>query len=1243
MKNIFTTIIIIATTLFCNTLHAQFVYTNEDCAGARPLIASSNGELLDSVFQRNTYCAVASSPLTTCSAANAYYDLWYSFTATQSTAFLKISNSVQVQVFSGTCASLTSIDCDTTLTGLTPGQQYYVRTYQTNNQIANTSEFQLNLLNPLSNDDCNNASLVTVAPVDNALSYIKKYTNNAATPSGTTCASTSGWTTMNDIWFKFVATHVSHSVFYKCPTTTKTICYSGTPGSLTQTGSFNVLFGLPEGTMDLINLTPGQTYYLRTGSTTASVFSFVIASPPANDECANADTVLMSTDYNGDKSFSVSRLAATNSSTPCTAIPKDVWHIFKATVPDIVIRALGDVSGFRMQLHGGTCGSLTCLAYSTTGFISYSGLTVGNYYYLQSGNSYSPVQVCICPYINNDDCSGAITLPVNPYGNIFLNYGINSAATSSLPKCGGSQPTRDVWYKFTAVDTVCLINAFYETGNSYYEVFSGTCGSLNSIVCNISTVKRVGGLTIGNTYFVRTYDALNDGLFTFDITNVPVNDECNGATPLAIQPDLYYDNIYDNGIADATTSAAPCVVSSATKDIWYTFTPTLTSATIISHAQTSSLSTNDINFEIYSGTCVSLNSITCVTQIMQHQVITLNNLIAGQTYFIRQFGLYKQNRISIVNPPANDKITGAIALKAFPANINSLNSYTTIGATVDFGKICSSSSQPFHDVWFYFIATASAQTISIGNYDKYWNTTVASLLYKLETFHGFANDSLSLAAKLISCGGNSLSLTGLTVGDTVYIRLFDFSNASVTTIFSINITNSQSIDDPAGALQLNANNTLEYQINTSGATQTLPSSGCIINDYPDDDVWFKFTAGANAKRVIAGFETKDITLQLFSGTPGSLTAVKCSNNILILPTNIINGTTYYVRAYSKANAQASRFRIGLYDESDGVSNNCVSNNCIGPNLVANPKCESTYPFILPPNEGGISPYNNLIQGKLVEGWWNATYNTSDRWDADYPKAELGNVLGDSADERYSQNAIPRDGKGMLGMLYLSSPDWSEYVTGKLNTPMIKGKEYIVSFYVLMSSYFINTLCNNVGAYLSTDSLLSQSYNHIELKPHISNPPNQRITTTKTWTNICGTVVVTQPYQYITIGNFGPKQLNNNLPGFTYFFVDEVLVAEDLCSTVGLQEHSENNKSKIRLDAFPNPAKDYLNVKWNNPSNENVELFIYDISGRLVWQSGLIKSELTQTQIDTKHFQPGFYSVALHGKQASATAKFVIVR
>ncbi|MEP7263169.1 MAG: T9SS type A sorting domain-containing protein [Bacteroidota bacterium] len=1231
------------TLLYIIFLHAatsaQFVYTNEDCIGARPLIATTNGELTDSVFQKNTYAAVASTPNLDCSGANAYYDLWYSFTAAQSTAYLKKNSTVKIQVFSGTCASLTSISCDTNLTGLISGQQYYVRTYQTNNQIANTGEFQLNLLNPLTNDDCNNASLVTVAPGNNPLTYLKKYSTDFATASGSSCTNVAAWLTLKDVWFKFVATTSAHSIYIKCPTTTKALAFSGTPGSLTNIGSFNISFGAYEGFINLTNLTVGQTYYLAVGSPAGSPFSFVICSPPALDECANADTVMMSTGFECENTFSTNHYGATTSTSPCNdVVDRDVWHIFKATSTDIVVRALGDLPGStKLQLFDGSCGSLTCLVSYALNYFKYSGLTVGNYYYLRSGNIYQPTQICISPYINNDDCSGAVTLPVNPYGAIFSNYGFSTTATSSLPKCNNAQPSKDVWYKFTAIDTVCLINAFYESGASNYEVFSGTCGSLNSIFCSAASVKRVGGLTIGNSYYVRTYDALTSGLFTFDITSVPSNDECNGATPLAIQPDLFYDNIYDNGIADATTSAAPCVATFATNDIWYTFTPTQTSATIISHSQTSNLNTYDINFEIYSGTCGSLNNIACVTQSVQHQVITLNNLIANQTYFIRQYGVYKQNRISIVNHPSNDKITGAIALKSFPANCSSLNSYTTHGATVDFGKICSSSSQPFRDVWFYFVANASAQTISIGNYDKYWDTKVTGLNYKLETFDGFANDSVSLAAKLISCGNNSLSLTGLSVGDTVYIRLFNNGGLNTTSIFSININNSQSFDEPTGALLLNANKVLEYQISTSGATQTLPSSGCILTDFPDDDVWFKFIAGANAKRVIAGFETKNITLQLFSGTPGNLTAIMCSNNILLLPGNLTTGTTYYVRAYSKANAQASQFRIGLFDESDGVSNNCLSNNCVGPNLIANPKCESTYPFLIPPNDGTI------IQGKLTEGWWNATARTADRWDADYPIGELGNVLGDTAEEAYSKNAIPRDGKGMLGMLYQSAPDWSEYVTGKLNTPMITGKEYIVSFYVLMSSSYLNNLCNNIGAFLSTDSLLTQTSEHIELKPHISNPPNQRITATTTWTNICGSIIAAQPYQYITIGNFGPKQIANNLPGFTYFFIDEVLVAENLCSTTGIEENPAGKTTAMSLVVFPNPANDYITIQWNENITGEAVFILTDITGREIKRISAFEKSGGHTSIDTHLLSPGFYNVTLYDNKLKATSKFVISR
>jgi|GEM_PF-791300 len=1182
-------------------VQAQFVYPNENCGGALPLPVGNIGQLNDSVYQRNSYADGAQSAIPNCagSTANLRHDLWYSFIAPDSSIavvpeFLN-SSGFFYQLFSGSCGSLSSITCNSsptvfpTVSGLIPGQQYYLRTFYYGSLTnTNASNYKLSVLSKPVNDECTSAALLELSPPNSQVYRLNRFSTELATASNSSCVNTNGWTGLKDLWYKFTATSTVHTVYIESVTNgSRAICYSGAPGSLVPIAgaSFTASVSVVTGAMLLNSLTVGQSYYIRVGATASIKFSLSITGgAPANDECINADTVLMNTGYNCEKRFFVDRLNATNSAGPCNTMVKDVWYVFKATAADISIKATGDgASSLRLGLMEGNCGSLTCLVNGTNSNFNYSGLTVGNYYYLNvagSTGAESRPSLCISPKITNDECSGAIPLSVKPYGKLKQFIGSNIGATQSLTACGSPFVVKDVWFRFTATDTLHIITVDGDSNGSLFEVFSGNCNSLTSIYCSGTTptvsTGRVGGLVPGNQYYVRYYSISGgETLFSIDINSLPSNDECSGAVVLVPQQGLQYKPVLNNGINDASQSLAPCTSTTSTKDIWYQFTATDKSTAIISNRE-GPIPGEVIGFELYSGGCAGLNSITCFSQssTVAHQPLTISTLVPGQTYYLRQYGNFSTNSISIVKPPANDNITGAIQLTAAPANVQTGPSYYLHGASKQFERICNTVNTAVqHDVWFYFIASGTSHTVSTNATNSFWVEQLNGYNYRIEAFRGFAADSASLAGKLISCATNTLALGSLTPGDTVYLRIASTGSAGNTGIFGIKVSNTQSIDEPAGALLLTKTDGYQYSLSTSGATQSLPASGCKIADFPDDDIWFRFAALADSKRIIAAFETADITMQLFSGQPGSLTPVTCSDNIMVLPSTLINGSTYYLRVYTKANAVSAGFSIGLFGEDDPLNSECAAANCLGPNLVANPRCESEYEYLLPKNDKGVI----VLGRKIAEGWWSANYATSDTWNADYPATEYGNIPGNSSSV---YNKIPRSGKGMLGMLYYDGPDWNEYITGKLTQPLQAGKNYLVSFYISMSKEEPNQSCFNIGAWLSNDSIARGDSGPLEFTPDISHAAGDIVTETDTWRNICGIFHADKAYNYITIGNFGNSSLYGGAPR-TYFFVDDVVVAETSCSVLPLQLLNFNGRM--------NAAKQ-TELSWQTANEVNTKNF-----------------------------------------------------
>ena len=1140
---------------------AQFVYPNDVCSGAMPLPIGNTGQLSDSAFQWHFYANPVASTIPDCSGnlSGTARDLWYSFIAPDTSIAVvleQVVNGGRYQLFSGSCAGLTSMQCNPSplsfpdLVSLVPGQQYYLRTF------AVQTGHKLSLLSKPINDECTGAALLPVNAVNAPVSETLRFSNALSTvPLNNDCYFNAQFNAHKDLWYKFIATSTSHTVYMLTPMTqTKAQVYGGVPGNFTPLAYHNFNTGGSTANLQLSNLSIGSIYYVRVGAPVVVTFKMAIfQGTPPNDECANADTISISSSFKCENSFAVNRITATKSTMPClNSTERNLWYIFKATSTGITVSTSGDGAfALKLGLLEGSCGATSCLVNSGAANFSYNGLTVGNYYYLVAGGISSPEQtayICIAPQISNDECGNAIPLVVKPYNLLRTNIGYNKGATQSIPSCINTNNIADVWYRFNATDTACLITADAPTANFNFQVFSGGCNSLNNIHCSSSQqlpanvnerTERVGGLVIGNNYFLRYYTpGFAAGNFTIDINSLPANDTCMGAVELIPQQGLMYEPLNTNGIVHASTSLPACTAVPVTKDIWYKFTATQNTMAIISNRETGdAFDGTTLGFQVYSGGCGSLISLACIQQgspFALHKARTFTDLVPGQTYYIRQYGNVANNKITIIQKPLNDEMSGAIKLPLSSSNVQSMPSYYLHGASKQFGKICSNANYNIHhDVWFYFIATEASHTVSTSAFNSYWNEQLTGYFYRIETFSGYAADSAVLASKAINCGQGTLAVNGLAAGDTVYVRIANTSAEGNTSIFGIKVNTSQNINEPAGALVLDELNNYQYFVNTTGATQSLPAAGCSIQDFPDDDIWFKFRVSAATKRIVAGFETRDITLQLFSGMPGNLTAVQCSNNIMVLPAGLINGAEYFVRAYSKANALSVEFKIGLFGEDALMANSCVSIAELGQNLVLNPRCESEYRYLLPPNvTGGSALVLNRI---LAEGWSSASFATPDIWNADYPYGLWGNLPGNVGTSR---DKIPRSGKGALGILSTSS--WSEYVSGQLTQPLVKGKYYLVSFYVSASNSATKN-AYNIGALLSNDPVLSYSTDGQNIVPHIATTPDQPVTEENSWRNVCGIVYADKAYTFITIGNFGDPVIYGG--SGTYFFIDDVTVAE----------------------------------------------------------------------------------------------------
>ena len=177
---------------------------NDNCSGAIALTVNTTTTCVTSTTGTTLF---GTQSQVGCS-GTADDDVWYSFVATSTSQKVTVSpvtmSNVVFQVFSGTCAGLTSLQCTnatsgsaieaSTVAGLTIGATYYVRVYSSGNASGNGS-FNICITTPCSAGPGTGSS-TTICP------YITAGATglNGADPTPVTCYATSTCTNLEAIY-----------------------------------------------------------------------------------------------------------------------------------------------------------------------------------------------------------------------------------------------------------------------------------------------------------------------------------------------------------------------------------------------------------------------------------------------------------------------------------------------------------------------------------------------------------------------------------------------------------------------------------------------------------------------------------------------------------------------------------------------------------------------------------------------------------------------------------------------------------------------------------------------------------------------------------------------------------------------------------------------------------------------------------------------------------------------------------
>lgn len=544
--------------------------------------------------------------------------------------------------------------------------------------------------------------------------------------------------------------------------------------------------------------------------------------PPVNNECLTATSLTVNGTATCTTSTSGNTNFATQSQVGCSGTADDdVWYSFVATSTYHTITVTPTtLSDAVFQVFSGACGGLTSLACinATTGSsnetTTLTGLTTGATYRVRvysnaNGTGQGSFSICVTtppPPPVNDNCSGALSLTVNP--GIFCTSTtsgtiLNATDSGVTSTCFGTDDD-DVWFSFVATNTthyVSLLNVAGSTTDMYHAVYSGAsgCGALGSpLICSDADSSTVTGLTIGQTYFVQVYTWTSTigQTSTFDICistppPAPSNDNCAGAIALTVNPSIFCTTTTAGTIASATDSGTTGSGCGGTDDddVWYSFVATNTTHYVSLLNITGS--TTDMYHAVYSGAsgCGALGAALICSDADSS---TVTGLTVGQTYYVQVYtwtstsGQTSTFDICIGTPPptpSNDNCSGAIALTV---NLDLSCSSTTTGtiASATDSGIASSGcgGTDDDDVWYSFVATNTTHYVNLLNV-----TGSTTDLY--HAVYSGASGCGSLGAALVCSDPNNSTLTGLTIGQTYYVQVYSWtSTPGQTSTFDICIS-----------------------------------------------------------------------------------------------------------------------------------------------------------------------------------------------------------------------------------------------------------------------------------------------------------------------------------------------------------------------------------------------------------------------------------------------------------------------
>jgi hypothetical protein len=1175
--------------------------SNDNCSGATSLTSAATCVTTSGDI---TWATASTAPAGACF-GTPDHDVWYSFVAAATTHTITVNPNFDsyIQLYSGTCGSLTSLQCSDpstmVATGLTVGTTYYIRVYYYYSGGPGDGTFTICVTHcpaAPSNDNCSSAVALTVNS-GGTCAVTTAGTVDCATSSGVAVGACFG-NPDDDVWYSFVATGSTHD--FTLTTASGFDAYmqlfSGTCASLT-----SIQCSDPNSFTNSA-LTAGTTYYLRVYSynagtpTSGGSFTLCVNNPcpsgaPSNDLPCAAVSIPIGTIASGNNSCSGSAGEPANPTCWTSGNRNTVWFSFVAPAGGSVKikTAPGTLTNTQIAVYQGTCGAGMTMVTSacnddaaacgsTSQYISeltVTGLTVGTTYYIAVDGSL--------------DLTGSFAITVI---NSSASYPTSSGqeCSTTVPVCASSLSVGNPGYQgigFTCDDTGTATDNCTggERGSVWYSITIQNAGSLSfNIVPNDYT----------GVYGSETdYDFILWKLTGTGATTCAAIASSGGAGPVACNfsgdgvtglsstgnaPSPYsssYDGAYETSITVAAGDVYALVVenySNSTSGFTIDFTPT--SSGIINYTPPASVTWSGGNNSTTWTTSANWGGCTPPT-------CTIDGVVSPASTF-QPIVTSAMGTVVVKNLTIDPGATLTLGPNSTIQICESLTNNGTIVADPT-STILFTDNNTAHSLNGTLSGTSSLGNLVITDAAGSTNCTVTTNTdIQLK-----GNFTTSNATSIFNLNGKILTLAG------------NFNNASATTTFT-GVTNSTVIFNgtsaqtysPGGALPLN-----NITMNHTGTGVTITTTGT-----PNMIVG---TSGVltltNGKIITPGSQQVEVRNTapgcVSTGNTGSFVQGNLLRYLAAGATGSFDfpvgeATKGYQRANLNFTTAASVAASQLLARFDPWGGSWTQPGAPG----WGPECAATYnqPFL---NNG----YWSIdVASGVSTGNYNITlYNTN------YSNAAAGYSVGKSVSAAPAWNILNGTCVGGCPVTAVQRNSMSGF-----------SKFATIQSSVVLPVQLISFTGQSKGTYneLKWVTVSEENLDHFELQSSVTESDFRSIHTQKA----SGSSNSELSYRYSDYNYYSP---------LTYYRLK--LVDREGTARYGTIIQLENKKNQLNvLSVFPNPATNEVNISLETPYSSEMLVEIRDVLGRLVTSHAFNVEQGNQTVgINTESLSQGTYIIS----------------